>query len=163
MIDKNEKDNKYLSKELLLNYLNEQCNLNLDMLFIDNLIKEQGYLYYEDEGVIKTIDYLSKKYDLYVITNWFTITQKNRLNNMGILKYFKEVIGADKNIFKPDKRAFDPILKKYKASDCISVGDTLYNDVLVPISLGMKAIWKTNEIDEKYITITKISELMDIL
>ena len=113
--------------------------------------------------LVKVIKYLSKKYDLYVVTNWFTETQKGRLDNMGILKYFKEVIGADINYFKPDKKAFDKILEKYKPEECISIGDTLENDVKTPLSLGMKALWKTNEKSTEYTTFSNLEELMALL
>ena len=163
MIDNYEHYNNTLSKEELLNYINKNCNLNLNIDFIEKLIIEQGDLYYADKTLIKVIEYLSKKYDLYVVTNWFTITQKKRLENMGILKYFKNVIGADINYLKPDKRSFDCILKNYKSNECISIGDTLENDVLLPLSLGMHAIWLTKKKSNKYKTINNINELIDIL
>lgn len=163
MIDQNEKNNNELSKEILLNFINKNCNLNLSLEFIDRLITEQGNLVYEDNNLIKTIEYLSTKYELYVISNWFTDTQKRRLEKMGIAKYFKKIIGADINYLKPDKRTFDVILKEHAKEECISIGDSLLNDVQMPLSIGIDAIWKTNEISSEYKTIKEIDELMDIL
>ena len=57
-----------------------------------------------------------------------------------IEKVCKKVYGADINYYKPDKRAFDIILKDYPKEDCISIGDSLENDVKLPISLGMNSI-----------------------
>ena len=162
-IDENEKHHQKLSKEELLIFINNNCNLNLPLEFIDKLIEKQKECIYSDRMLVKVIKYLSKKYDLYVVTNWFTETQKGRLDNMGILKYFKEVIGADINYFKPDKKAFDKILEKYKPEECISIGDTLENDVKTPLSLGMKALWKTNEKSTEYTTFSNLEELMALL
>lgn len=163
MIDDNEKKNSELSKEVLLNHINKNCNINLPLEFIDRLIQEQGNLFYEDKELVETIDYLSKKYDLYVITNWFTETQTKRLENMGIIKYFKKIIGADINYLKPDKRCFDIIFKDYKPEDCTYVGDYFPFDIELPLSLGMDAIWKTKEENKEYKTIKTIYELKDIL
>ena len=107
--------------------------------------------------------YLSKKYDLYAVSNWFTKTQSIRLEKMGVLKYFKKIYGADINYYKPDKRVFDDILKDYNKEDCISIGDSLKNDVELPISLGMNALWKTKEKSSKYQTFDDLTELMQLL
>ena len=61
---------------------------------------------------------------------------------MGILKYFKKIYGADINYYKPHPIAFKVILEKYSPENCLSVGDSLENDVEFPISLGMHAILK---------------------
>ena len=162
-IDKNELLYEKLTKENLLENINNSCNLNLPIEFIDKLIVSQGNCIYKDDNLLKVIDYLSKKYDLYVVSNWFTKTQMLRLEKMGVLKYFKKVIGADINYYKPDKRVFDMILNNYKKEELLSIGDSLKNDVLLPISLGIDAIWKTNNESNEYRTIKNLIELMDIL
>ena len=111
----------------------------------------------------ETIKYLSSKYDLYVISNWFTETQKKRLENVGIAKYFKKIIGGDENYFKPDVRCFDIILKDYKAEDCLYVGDKLEIDIKPALSIGMNAIWKTDIETSEYKTIKDINELKNVL
>lgn len=163
MIDNYDKKSITLSKESLLNYVNTNCDINLSIDFMNRLIFAQGNCVYEDKELIETITYLSKKYDLYVITNWFTETQVKRLENMGIAKYFKKIIGADINYLKPDIRSFDIILNDYKPEECISVGDTFKNDVELPLNLGMNAIWKTNKLSNEYKTIKTIYELKKIL
>lgn len=162
-INENEKYGDKLTKEGLLEFINNNCNLNLPLEFIDRLELKQGECVYDDRMLIKVIEYLSRKYDLYVITNWFTKTQSKRLENMGILKYFKKIYGADINYFKPNKKSFDCILSNYKPNECISIGDSLENDVKMPISLGMKAIWITDNKDNNYKCISKLEELLDIL
>ena len=161
-IDENEAVKEKLEKQDLVNFINEKCHTNLTIDFVDKYMTNLDYCISRDESIIKTIEYLSKKYDLYVITNWFTECQKVRLEKSGLLKYFKDVIGADINYFKPNPKTFDVIFKKYKPEECVYVGDSLQKDVMFPISMGMNAIWKTNEKSEKYQTIKKISDLMNI-
>ena len=158
-----EKNFEKINKQEMLDYINKNCNTNLSLEFIDRLEIKQGENIYDDPNLIKVIDYLSKKYDLYVVSNWFTKTQSIRLEKMGVLKYFKKVYGADINYYKPDKRVFDVILKDYKPEDCISIGDSLNNDVKLPISLGMNALWRTKEKSKEYHTFDNLTELMNLL
>lgn len=163
VIDTNEKYLKELSKEEFLDYVNKYSNSNFDMSFLNRLLKEQGNCFKEDKELVETIKYLSNKYDLYVISNWFTETQKKRLENVGIAKYFKKIIGGDENYFKPDVRCFNIILKDYKAEECLYVGDKLEIDIKPALSIGMNAIWKTDIESSEYKTIKDINELRNIL
>lgn len=162
-LDSYEYDSLSLSKQELLDYVNQKSGLELSIDFIDNIVKEQSKCFYKDDKLEKTLSYLSKKYDLFVLSNWFTYTQEKRLENMGILKYFKKVIGADENYMKPDKRSFDIFIKNYKYDSYISVGDSLKNDVLLPISLGIDAIWLTKEKKKGIKTISEIYDLEKVL
>ena len=163
VIDNYDKNSTKLDKYDMLSRINKVCNLDLPKEFIDKLIISQKDCFYSNPKLIEIIKYLAKKYDLYVISNWFTETQIGRLENMGILKYFKKVIGADINYLKPDKRAFDIILECYDSKDCISIGDSLENDVIIPLSLGMDAYWKTNLKSDKYKIIENLEDLLEIL
>ena len=162
-VDKHEKYYSKLKKSELLEFINKNCNVNLPLEFIDRLEVKQGENVYDDPELVKTIEYLSKKYDLFAISNWFTKTQSIRLEKMGILKKKKKVYGADINYYKPDKRVFDVILNDYDKKDCISIGDSLENDVKLPISIGMKALWKTKNKSNQYQTFENIPDLTDIL
>lgn len=159
IIDRNEDYLTELTEEKLLNVIQTKCHITLPNDFIDKLIIEQGKCYYEDIRLKEMLDRLSKKYDLYVISNWFTETQRLRLENMGIAKYFKLILGSDKNYFKPDKRCFDVILKIFKPEECMYVGDNLNLDIIPSLEVGMKAVWITKEQSDKYTTINSIYEL----
>ncbi len=159
VIDRNEDYLTFLTQENLLSVIQDKCNIPLPNDFIDKLIIEQGKCIYEDKELEEMLDRLSKKYDLYVISNWFTETQRLRLENMGIAKYFKLILGSDKNYFKPDKRCFDVALNKYKPEECMYVGDNLNLDIIPSLEVGMKAVWVTKEKSDKYITINSIYEL----
>ncbi len=152
-----------ITKENMLDIIKEYSNLDLNEEFLKKFINEQKQLYYTDEDITKTIEYLYKKYDLYVISDWFTETQEGRLENMGILKYFKKVYGADINYCKKNLKAFDVILDKYPSNECVFIGDNYELDVLNPSLVGMNVIWVTNNKSTKYQTINNIKELMNIL
>ena len=80
-----------------------------------------------------------------------------------LYKYFKGVYGGDTNYLKPDKKAYKIVLDKYDASDCVFIGDSLQNDVIAPLNLGMRAIWLTNSFDNNYECISDLEELRNIL
>ena len=72
VIDTNEKFLTELNRESFLKYINDKTGLTFDMNFLNNLIKGQGKCYKDDNELIETIKYLASKYDLFVISNWFT-------------------------------------------------------------------------------------------
>ena len=95
----------------MLKFINEKCNINLDIEFINELLEEQKQLVKINENLISTIDYLSKKYELIVLSNWFGYVQKERLKKAKIYNYFKEIYGGDIEYRKPDIRAFKRCIK----------------------------------------------------
>lgn len=152
------------TKNNILNYINETCNTNLNIEFIDKLIEEQGKCYecFSKEK-IDTLEYLSKKYELIVLSNWFTEVQINRLKGAGIYKYFSLVYGGDKHKLKPSLEAFD-IIENY--SECIMVGDSLKEDIFPALKLGIQAILISKENindDTRYKKISKLEELKEML
>jgi len=157
-----------LSKESLLKVINDSCHLNLEISFIDDLLENQKKASDpNDLELQKTIKYLSKKYELVVLSNWFTETQKGRLEHAKILKYFSQVYGGDMIKLKPNKEAFLKALGNNKPEECIMIGDNLYTDINGAISLGINVIQvdRRNKIKEQmnHKVINKIEELMDIL
>ena len=96
---------------------------------------------YEDAPQVLKV--LSQKYELGVIANQAD-GLRERLENFGILKYFKHVISShDVKVLKPDIRIFEYALK---TADCqpqksVMIGDRIDNDTAPAQSLGMKAVW----------------------
>ncbi len=162
-IDESENHYEKLTKEDFLDFVNRMCKVDLPKEFVDKLIEAQKECSYQDKEVTETLKYLSEKYKIYLITNWFTETQEGRLKRAGLLKYFTKVYGADINYYKPNLKAFEVILKMYDAKDCVYVGDSLKKDILPALNVGMNAIWKTTEESDSYQTIKTIKELKNIL
>ncbi len=151
------------NKYEFLNFINTKCSLNLTIDFINYFLQEQGKCYENDEYLINTIKYLNNKYELVVLTNYFTETQELRLKNLGILKYFKYVYGGDKHKFKPNKEAFKYCLEQYKPNECLMIGDKLNEDIIPAKELGINTIWVTDKNSNEYRTIKNIKELIKIL
>lgn len=163
VIDSYDKYGFTCQKQEFLDYVNKECNTNFSIDFVDKLIIEQGKCYQKDEKLVKLIEYLSKKYDLVLLSNWFTDTQKLRLKGVGIDKYFSIITGGDEHPLKPNLEAFDSVLKDYKPEECLMVGDSLIADIIPAKELGINTIWITKESSKEYKTIKEIYELEDIL
>lgn len=156
--------NIYYDKQKMLELINEEYNLDLKLDFIDYLLEIiSGIAETADTGIIDTLEYLSKKYELIVLTNWFTECQKKRLEKANILKYFKEVYGTDTIPMKPKKECFMSVIKGLKPSECLMVGDNLEVDIKVPYEMGMN-VYHLNKVGtSKYPTIKKIEDLKERL
>lgn len=163
VIDKLEYSVDKLTKATFLDFVNKKCGKNYDISFVDMLIDEQKLCYYKDEKLEKLLEYLSQKYDMYVLTNWFTETQEGRLKNMNVSKYFKKIIGADINFIKPHENSFDIVLKEYEPKDCIAIGDSFEKDIEIPLKLGMNVYWLTNQDANEVPTIKSLDELWEVL
>lgn len=162
---------KYDKKDML-NYFNKSLNANFTMKFIDlwqeNLAdyvsKDFSKSYYE------TFEYLSSKYELVALTNWFTNTQSERMKTANIYKYFKMVYGGELAC-KPNKESFIQAIGDYKPEECVMIGDDLKIDILGAKETGIKnLVWKDiHNMREKYanlldgvIVIKDIEELKNI-
>lgn len=146
-IDKYDKliteDNMYYDKNEMLNTINKLLHTNYDIKLIDEMLKLSGK-YWTKRVIIKEdiLKKLSEKYNLYVYTNYFTEVQENRLKNIGYLKFFKKVFGADKYGSKPFKKSFEIVLNEISAKpkECIMIGDNIARDILAANNIGMKSI-----------------------
>lgn len=150
----------------MLSDINEVIENKLSMNDFLYLLKQAGNLVpkEKDKKLIETLEYLSSKYELVVLTNFFTIVQKERLRNYGILKYFKKVVGTDITLNKPYKESYLYACGNTSLDECLMIGDDLFLDVLKPIEYGIDAIWyNPNKNNTKYKSITTIEELKNIL
>ena len=146
---------------LLLNFINERLNTNFDKTFLDTFMNIYDNLDMElNEGVEETLEYLSKKYSLVILSNWFTKSQENRMKKVCILKYFDKVYGGEYKS-KPYKEAFINAMGDYKVEECIMVGDNIEMDIIPAEKLGIKTYYLGKS--DKYNTINKISDLKEKL
>lgn len=109
-----------------------------------------------------TLKYLSKKYELVILSNSFKISQEKRLEKYGIKKYFKEIYCGDE-VMKPSKKSYFKACGKYKPTECMMIGDNLNFDVIEPSKLGIKPIYVNNKKHKEYLTIRDVCELKEIL
>lgn len=153
--------------EYMNDLMSEYTNMELPNDFVEKWTEylENAVPLKQDLELIDTLEYLSNKYELVVLTNWFTKQQAKRLENFGIFKYFIEVIGTDLVKNKPNKEAFVRACENHNMDECLMIGDSLAKDVQGALDVGMKAIlmdYKDNY-DGEIIKVKKISDLKDIL
>lgn len=97
------------------------------------------------EGVIELLEYLSGKYRLGLISDGYLPGQHNKLEALGIRKYFDEVIFTEslgREFWKPSARAFEIIADKLGVahSECVYIGDNEKKDFIGPNALGWQTI-----------------------
>lgn len=107
--------------------------------------------HYKDECLVKTrlyseiievLEFLSKEYDLYVVTSKPRELAEQIAERLDILKYFKKFKGPDLTLTAGDKASYIKELLKEKAIDpnrCLMVGDRS-EDVLSASQNGIKTI-----------------------
>lgn len=113
-----------ITYEFVLNYLNNPQRL------VPNEVSKEVY---------DVLEYLSLKYELVVLTNFFKEVQEKRLKQFDLAKYFLEIIGGDLFI-KPDEKSFLAAKGKLNIDDCIYVGDNIDIDLLGAYNAGMDCV-----------------------
>lgn len=158
-------DQKFLSFkiETMANYFNLLYHRTDGYEFVTLWLKYLGKMSDKDPKLIETLEYLFPKYELIVLTNWFKVSQLNRLKNAEIDRYFKEVIGGDEFI-KPNIESFKLAMGSCKPEECIMIGDSLPVDIMGARNTGLNVIYLTqSEEIYDFPTIKEIYELKRIL
>jgi len=96
-------------------------------------------------GALEICEYLSQKYDLYIITNGVSQTQYTRLHDSGLDQYFRDVfVSEDAGSQKPQKEYFDYCLARIREKDLnrmLVIGDSLTSDIQGGINAGIATCW----------------------
>lgn len=148
---------------------------------VDGIAAEKSYRDFLDEGhdVLENspaiLAELSQKADLYVVTNGLAQTQYRRLEDSGLLPYFKDIfISGDMGFHKPMKEYFDLVFDKipgFEPKDAVIIGDSLTSDIKGGKNAGIDTIWlnrtpsenrSENQLRPTY-EIHHLSELSNIL
>lgn len=94
-------------------------------------------------GVKELINSLRDSYKLVILSNGSKNAKIEELKNNNLLEYFDEIITQeDSGYAKPDSRAFEYILKKYKIKpeEAISIGNSSSFDMVPAKKLGINTI-----------------------
>lgn len=96
-------------------------------------------------GAEETLERLSQKYKLYMVTNGTAHVQRPKLAASGAGKYFQdifisELMGADKPSPEYFNRCFERI-DGFDVSRAMIVGDSLSSDIKGGINMGMRTCW----------------------
>ncbi|MES2426749.1 MAG: YjjG family noncanonical pyrimidine nucleotidase [Bacteroidota bacterium] len=92
----------------------------------------------------ETLEYLSSKYTLHLISNGFKESQDIKINGTDIGKYFTHIIISELvGVNKPDKAIFEHAvnLAGTTKEQSLMIGDSLEADVLGALNFGMDAIY----------------------
>lgn len=136
-----EKYYDFFNKQDMVDLINEKCEIKVPDNFVDIWLKYLCDCYDEDDKeIFPTLEYLSKKYELVVLSNWFAYSQIERLKKIGIDKYFTDMVFTDTVKNKPSKDAFMKACGPYKAEECLMIGDSMNVDINGAINAGLKAI-----------------------
>lgn len=95
-------------------------------------------------GVERTLEYLSAKYTLSLITNGFKEVQRRKVMLSGLSPYFQDIFISEEIGFqKPHPQIFTHALDKsgIKAFEAVMVGDHFDADVKGAQQSGIKAFW----------------------
>lgn len=157
------KYNNY-NKDELLKVINQELKTNLDINFLNDYFDMYNNLITNvSESVKDTLDYLSKKYELVTLPNWFTFSQKERLKKAGIDKYFSKIYGTDIVPMKPSKESYLSVIGNNKINECLMIGDNIDMDILVPFNMGMNVYYLSKGKKSIYPSINKIEDLKKLL
>lgn len=163
-----EQENQYYNKQKMLEHINKVTEHNLDMNFLDTTFEIFGKCVpKENDDIVNTLEYLNKKYELVILTNWFKDAQMLRLKNFGIEKFFTKIFTSESFKVKPNKEAFISAMEDKFPEECVMIGDSLKKDIQGAINVGIKAIYLnpnvTKEENQNYTIIHNITELKNIL
>lgn len=167
-------DNSYYNRQEMLDFINKDLNRSYPIELVNGLIDVVGNEWIKTVLVEEsTLEYLASKYNLYIYTNYFQEAQTQRIKNIGYLKYFQKIMGADKYGSKPFKKSFENVLKEINATadECIMIGDDKIRDIKAANNVNMKSILydydgkrEKKECDvTNYIIIKSMKELESIL
>lgn len=96
-------------------------------------------------GAGQTLEYLSTRYDLYVVTNGVERTQRSRLALSGIDVYMMDIFVSEAVGYqKPQKEFFKYCFSHIPQADTqrmLIIGDSLTSDILGGVQAGIDTCW----------------------
>ncbi len=96
-------------------------------------------------GVMETLDYLYKHYQLYIVTNGIGPSQRARFDTLHLKRYFADIfISEEIGIGKPHKGFFDYVFSHIEERDkmkILIVGDSLSSDIRGGKNAGIATCW----------------------
>ena len=119
----------------------------------------------------EVLEYLSAKYNLYILSNGFQELQCHKMRSAGIDHYFKKVVLSDDiGVLKPWPEIFHFALSTTQSElqDSLMIGDSWENDVAGAREVGMHQVFynvtgKTELPFQPTYQVSDLKELMQIL
>ena len=160
-------DKKYdiFKKEFFQKHINKVTHKKLPTSFINNYLEFSINLAIPESLPIKeirTLKYLSSKYELVALTNWFEYPQIERLKKLDIYKYFTNVYSAENFKAKPHEESFHTAMGNNTIDECCMIGDDYTNDILGAINLGLSAVYLNKNNKKKAKNCININNFEDL-
>lgn len=160
-------EEKHISYNMedFVNHFNECYHVNVGIEFLKDWLKYLATMSEEIPEINDTLDYLSKKYELVVLTNWFKESQEKRLEHAGMRKYLIEVFGGE-DAMKPNPKSYLKACSPHEPSECLMIGDSIPNDIEGAKAVGMQVFYlikQEDNMDYAFPTIDDIQSLKRIL
>ena len=119
----------------------------------------------------EVLEYLSAKYNLYILSNGFKELQFHKMRSSDIDKYFRKVVLSDDiGILKPWPEIFHFALSTTQSelNDSLMIGDSWENDIAGAAGVGMHQVFynlsgRTDLPFTPTYQITDLKELLDLL
>ena len=120
-------------------------------------------------GTVEILEYLSRKYNLHIITNGFEEVQYQKLNNSGIKRYFNTITTSEEvGLKKPHPSVFKTAMAKASATPqkSIMIGDSFEADIIGARNAGMHTLffnYRNEEVSLEYFAINELFEIKNYL
>lgn len=156
-----DKFNNYNIKDYT-QHISSAINKNLSEEFLNVFFEElKNAIPTKNEKLIKAMEELSNEYELVLLTNYFSKSQMNRLNNMGIGQFFSLCYGE--KLIKPNRKSYINACGKYLPSECVIIGDDLKLDIEEAQKVGLNTIFVNTKNIKNYnvntIEVKKVEEI----
>ncbi len=91
-------------------------------------------------GAVELLDYLSGKYEMFILSNGFAELQSKKMATTGLTKYFKRVILSEEiGVNKPHRALFEYALEVSGAQkdSSLMIGDAFESDIIGAANAGI--------------------------
>ena len=118
-------------------------------------------------GAIELLEYLSPKYEMFILSNGFMELQSQKMATTGLTKYFKRVILSEEiGVNKPHPELFEYALEVSGAqkNSTLMIGDAFESDIIGAANAGLDQMF-LNRVGEKELSFRptfEVSELCEI-
>lgn len=159
--DYEQKYNAY-NKNNYLNYFRELLGIDLPNNFLDVFFEElKKAVPQKSSRIASVLKKLSQQYELVILSNYFSESQKNRLHSMNIDNFFLEWHGE--RIIKPNAQAYFDACGNHLPEECVMIGDNIELDIKGALDNGLQAIFiNSKEIINPYHNVINISKVEDL-
>lgn len=120
--------------------INDRLALSMNDFYLAVLGEQKKLIPYAREA----LDYLSKRYRLFILSNGFREVQYKKLKATDLLSYFERIILSDEaGVNKPDPRIFSFALARAGATadDSVMIGDNFEADIQGAARAGIDQIY----------------------